>query len=91
MDYANYNENNRLMRPPPLFRETDLLLPGIGCGGSLILIYIATSRWHISMGQIQEIAAYSLLTLGFCYLLVWQLLTYRSSRSGIAPRRTMTS
>ena len=76
MDYGNSNGNNRLVRPP-LFRETDVLLFAVGCGGLLILIYIATTRWHFSMRQIQEIAAYGLLTLGFSYLLMWHLLTKR--------------
>jgi hypothetical protein len=76
MNYGNDNWNNRVVRPP-LFPETDLLLLGIGCGGLLLLLYIATTRWHFSMGQIQEIAAYSLLTLGFSYLMAWRLLTRR--------------
>ena len=76
MNDGNYNGNNHLVRSP-LFREPDVLLLCLGGGAFLILIYIATTRWHFSMRQIQEIAAYSLLTLGFCYLLVWHLLTKR--------------
>src|SRR2546428_1417534 len=49
----------------------------LACGAFLILLYIATTRWHFSMRQIQEIAAYSLLTFGFSYLFVWHLLTKR--------------
>src|SRR5213594_2794987 len=71
-----YNGNNRMVRPP-LFREADVVLMCVGCGAILILIYIATTRWHFSMRQIQEIAAYSLLTFGFNYLLLWHLLTQR--------------
>src|SRR5690242_9356949 len=80
MNYGNYNGNNRLVRPP-LFRETDALLLCLGCGGFFILIYIATTRWHFSMRQIQEIAAYSLLTFGFMYLMGWHLLTKRRRRA----------
>src|SRR3989449_5805633 len=71
-----YNSNDRLVRPP-LFRETDVVLMCLGCGGILILLYIATACWYFSMRQIQEIAAYSLLTFGFCYLFLWHLLTQR--------------
>src|SRR5437899_7557892 len=71
-----YNSNDRLVRPP-LFRETDVVLMCLGCGGILILLYVATACWYFSMRQIQEIAAYSLLTFGFCYLFLWQLLTKR--------------
>src|SRR5436190_20365139 len=73
MNSDDYN-GNRMVRPP-VFRETDLLLMCLGCGAVLILIYIATARWHFSIGQIQEIAAYCLLTLGFAYVLLWHLLT----------------
>ena len=71
-----YNSNDRLVRPP-LFRETDVVLMCLGCGGILILLYVATACWYFSMRQIQEIAAYSLLTFGFCYLFLWHLLTQR--------------
>jgi hypothetical protein len=73
MNYGTY-DGNRQVRPPA-FRETDLVLMGLGCGAVLILIYIATTRWHFSVRQIQEIAAYSLLTLGFAYVMFWHLLT----------------
>src|SRR6266567_394393 len=76
MDYGNYNGNNRLVRPP-MFRETDVLLLCLGCGALLVLLYIATTRWHFEMRQVQEIAAYALLTFGFSYLMVWHLLTKR--------------
>jgi hypothetical protein len=75
MSYAS-NANNRVVRPP-LFREVDVVLMGVGCGAILILIYIATTRWHFSMRQIQEIAAYSLFSLGFSYLFLWHVLTKR--------------
>src|SRR3989449_370221 len=71
-----YYGNNRLVRPP-LFRETDVVLTCVGCGAILILLYIATNRWYFSMRQIQEIAAYLLLTFGFSYLFIWHLLTKR--------------
>src|SRR5437016_7040944 len=71
-----HNDNNRLVRPP-LFRETDVVLMCLGCGGILILLYIATTCWYFSVRQIQEIAAYSLLTLGFSYLFLWHVLTRR--------------
>src|SRR5437867_11418871 len=71
-----YYGNNRLVRPP-LFRETDVVLTCVGCGAILILLYIATTRWYFSMRQIQEIAAYLLLTFGFSYLFIWHLLTKR--------------
>ena len=71
-----YNSNDRLVRPP-LFRETDVVLMCLGCGGILILLYVATACWYFSMRQIQEIAAYSLLTFGFCYLFLWHLLRQR--------------
>jgi type IV secretory pathway TraG/TraD family ATPase VirD4 len=77
MNYA-YNGDGLPVRPP-LFRETDVVLMCIACGGILILLYIATTCWYFSMPQIQEIAAYSLLTFGFVYLLLWHLLT-RSRR-----------
>ena len=64
-----YYGNNRLVRPP-LFRETDVVLTCVGCGAILILLYIATTRWYFSMRQIQEIAAYLLLTFGFSYLFI---------------------
>jgi hypothetical protein len=73
MNQGSYN-GNRLVRPP-LFRETDLVLICLGCGAILILLYIGITRWHFSMHQIQEIAAYSLLTFGFTYLFFWHLLT----------------
>src|SRR5438132_8612030 len=73
MNYGD-NGNNRLVRPP-LFRETDVVLMCLGCGGILILLYIATVCLHFSVRQIQEIAAYSLLTLGFSYLFLWHVLT----------------
>src|SRR6266571_1857267 len=76
MNYGNYPGNSRSVRPP-LFRETDVVLLCVGGVGLLILLYIATTRWHFSMRQIEEIAAYSLLTFGFSYLMVWHLLTKR--------------
>jgi Type IV secretory system Conjugative DNA transfer len=76
MTYGSYTGNGRLVRPP-LFRETDVVLICMAFGALLILLYIATTRWHFSMRQIQEIAAYSLLTLGFSYLFAWYLLTKR--------------
>ena len=79
MDRGNYNANNRLVRPP-IFREAELLLFCLGIGGLLILIYIATTRWHFSMRQIQEIAVYSVLTIGFSYLMAWHLLTKRQRK-----------
>src|SRR5438132_1590656 len=75
MNYGD-NGNNRLVRPP-LFRETDVVLMCLGCGGILILLHIATTCWYFSVRQIQEIAAYSLLTLGFSYLFLWHVLTRR--------------
>jgi hypothetical protein len=74
--YRNSNESNRLVRPPQ-FRETDLVILCVGCGAFLILIYIATEHWQFSARQIQEIAAYGLLTLGSSYLLAWYLLSKR--------------
>src|SRR5438093_5952408 len=71
-----YYGNNRLFRPP-LFRETDVVLMCVGCVAILMLLYIATTRWYFSMRQIQEIAAYLLLTFGFSYLFIWHLLTKR--------------
>src|SRR2546428_368330 len=76
MNYLNYPGNSRSVRPP-LFRETDVVLLCVGGVGLLILLYIATTRWHFSMHQIEEIAAYSLLTFGFSYLMVWHLVTKR--------------
>jgi type IV secretory pathway TraG/TraD family ATPase VirD4 len=73
MNYG-YNSEGR-SAGPPLFRETDVVLMSIGCGGILILLYIATTCWYFSMPQIQEIAAYSLLTFAFIYLFLWHLLT----------------
>jgi hypothetical protein len=73
MNYG-YNGNDRLVRTP-LFRETDVVLMCLGCGGILILLYIATTCWYFSVRQIQEIAAYSLMTLGFSYLFLWHVLT----------------
>jgi type IV secretory pathway TraG/TraD family ATPase VirD4 len=58
-----------------MFQETDVLFLCLGCGTLLILIYIATTRWHLTMRQIQEIAAYCLLTLGFCYVGIWHFVT----------------
>jgi type IV secretory pathway TraG/TraD family ATPase VirD4 len=75
MNHGDFG-NNRLARPP-VFRETDVLLIGVGCGAILILIYIAITRWGFSMRQIQEIAAYLLLTFGFSYLFIWHVLTKR--------------
>src|SRR5437016_11681569 len=75
MNYGD-NGNDRLVRPP-LFRETDAVLMCLGCGGILILLYIARTGWYFSMRQIQEIAAYGLLTFGFCYLFLWHVLTKR--------------
>jgi hypothetical protein len=75
MNYPDSNGYNRVR--PPVFREMDVLLLGVGCAALLILIYIATTRWHFSMRQIQEIAAYALLTVGFSYVLIWHLLTKR--------------
>jgi type IV secretory pathway TraG/TraD family ATPase VirD4 len=75
MNYE-YSGNNRLVRPP-LFRETDVVLLCLGCGAILILLYIAANRWHFSIRQIEEIAAYSVLTFGFAYILIWHLLTKR--------------
>src|SRR5438128_3162748 len=74
MNYPNSNGYNRLVRPP-LFRETDVLLVCVACGALLILLYIATTRWHFSTRQVQEIAAYGLLTFGSLYVLMWHLLT----------------
>src|SRR5207247_9235604 len=76
MNYPNSNGYNRLVRPP-LFRETDVLLVCVACGALLILLYIATTRWHFTTPQVQEIAAYGLLTFGFLYVLLWHLFTKR--------------
>ena len=91
MNYG-YNGHDRLVRPP-LFREMDVVLLCLGCGSILLLLYIATFSWHFSMRQIQEIAAYSLLTFGFAYLFLWHVLTNRRRMSekwpplGISPVR----
>jgi len=91
MNYGD-NGNNRLVRPP-LFRETDAVLMCLGCGGILILFYIATTCWYFSVRQIQEIAAYILLTLGFSYLFLWHVLTRRRRTAEkwppirVSPRR----
>src|SRR6185295_3513226 len=81
MDSADGNrrEYNRQVRPA-LFSEADILLLCLGGGAGLILIYTADIRWHLSVRQVQEIAAYCLLTLGVLYLLVWHLATKRSRR-----------
>jgi hypothetical protein len=76
VNYGNYNENNRLVRPP-LFREADVLLLCLSGGALLILLYIGTTRWHLAAWQVQEIAAYGLLSLGFSYILGWHCLTKR--------------
>ena len=76
MNQPNSNGYNRLVRPP-LFQEADVLLVCVACGALLILLYIATTRWHFSTRQVQEIAAYGLLTFGFLYVLAWHLLTKR--------------
>ena len=76
MNYGNYNENNRVVRPP-LFREADVVLLCLGGGALLILLYIATTRWHLSTRQVQEMAAYALLSLGFAYVLGWHFFTKR--------------
>ena len=91
MTYGD-NGNNRLVRPP-LFRETDVVLICLGCGGILILLYIATICWRFSVRQLQEIAAYSLLILGFSYLFLWHVLTRRRRTAEkwppirVSPRR----
>src|SRR5438128_8529747 len=76
---SGYNGNDRLVRPP-LFRETDVVLMCLGCGFILILLYIATTRWYFSIWQIQEIAAYTLLTFGFSYLFLWYVLVVKHRR-----------
>src|SRR5687768_7546013 len=76
MAYVSDNGNRCPVRPAFL-RETEVLLVGLAFGTLLLLLYIATTRWHFSIRQIQEIATYSLLTLGFAYLLVWRLWTQR--------------
>jgi type IV secretory pathway TraG/TraD family ATPase VirD4 len=92
MNYANSNGGNRVVRPP-MFRETDVLFLCLACGALLILLYIATTRWHFTMRQVQEIAAYCLLTLGFCYVGIWHLMTRLKRRQEkwtpvpIAPTR----
>src|SRR5262249_18405350 len=80
MAYGSYGGNTRLVRPP-LFRETDVVLICVTFGALLILLYIATTRWYFSMRQMHEVTVYGVLTLGFSYLLVWQLLTKRRRTS----------
>src|SRR5690606_30266598 len=53
------------------------------------------TRWHFTMGQIQEIAAYVLLTVGFVYIAIWHVVT-KSKRQqqtwtpvAIAPARDL--
>lgn len=70
------NSSDRPIRQP-LFREAEVVLMGVGSVAILILIYIASSRWRFSIPQIQEIAAYCLLSAGFTYVFVWHLLTKR--------------
>src|SRR5262249_49111475 len=72
----NYDRSNQVVRPP-LFREADVVLMCGGCVAILILLYIATPRWYFSMRQIQEIAAYIVLTVGFSYVFLWHVVTYR--------------
>ena len=74
MSHVNANGPSRYVRPP-LFRETDVLFLAVGCGTLLILLYIATTRWRFTMQQIQEIAAYVLLTVGFVYIAIWHFAT----------------
>jgi hypothetical protein len=81
---GNYNHPGRLVRAP-LMSETAILLLFIGGGALFILIYIATTRLHFTMRQIQEIAAYLLLTFGFSYLMIWQLATKRRRRTQTWP------
>src|SRR5436190_750647 len=81
---SNGNESNRLVRPP-LLREADILLLFLGGGAFLLLLYIARSRWHLSMRQIQEVSAYVLLTIGSCYLMIWHVLTRRRRREESWP------
>jgi hypothetical protein len=81
---SNGNESNRLVRPP-LLRESDILLLFVGGGAFLLLLYIARSRWHLSMSQIQEIAAYVLLTVCCSYLMIWHFLTLRHRREQTWP------
>src|SRR5882672_6923456 len=81
---SNGNESNRLIRPP-LLRESDILLLFVGGGAFLLLLYIARSRWHFSMAQIQEIAAYLLMTICCCYLMIWHALTLRRRREQTWP------
>src|SRR5688572_25365674 len=92
MSHVNPNGQSRYVRPP-LFRETDVLFLAVGCGTLLILLYIATTRWRFTMQQIQEIAAYVLLTVGFVYIGIWHFIT-KSKRQqqvwqpvAIAPTR----
>jgi hypothetical protein len=81
---TNGNESNRLVRPP-LLREPDILLLFVGGGAFLLLLYIARSRWHFSMEQIQEIAAYLLMTICCCYLMIWHAFTLRRRREQTWP------
>jgi hypothetical protein len=81
---GNYNQPGRVVRPP-LISETGILLLFIIGGAFFILIYIATTRLHFDMRQIQEIAAYLLLTFGFSYLMIWQLATKRRRRTETWP------
>src|SRR5215813_8675042 len=74
MSHVNPNGPSRYVRPP-LFRETDVLFLVVGGGTLLILLYIATTRWRFTIGQIQEIAAYVLLTVGFVYIAIWHIVT----------------
>src|SRR5688572_26468309 len=74
MNHINANGPSRYVRPP-LFRETDVLFLAVGCGTLLILLYIAAARWRFTMQQIQEIAAYVLLTVGFVYIAIWHFVT----------------
>jgi len=82
--YSNNNGSERPVRPP-LLRETDVLLLFIVGGAFLILLYIATTRWRFSMRGIQEIAAYTLFTLGAAYLITWQLATRQRRRKEAWP------
>lgn len=81
---GNYNQPNRLVRQP-IIGETGFLLLLVGGGAFFILIYIASARLHFTMRQIQEVAAYVLLTLGCCYLLIWQVATKRQRRTDTWP------
>src|SRR5256886_13693747 len=81
---GNYNQPNRLVRQP-IIGETGFLLLLVGGGAFFILIYIASARLHFTMRQIQEVAAYVLLTLGCCYLSIWQVATLRRRRTDTWP------